>query len=212
MRDKVLNLIKSRDITIPRLLLFNYKNLNITEEELIVLIYLLNSNDDLYNPKDISDDLKYELVSVLTIVSDLTEKGIININMETRGTKSSEVVDLEPLYSKLTTLVVNEEKEKDTTIYTSIENEFARTLTPMEYELINAWLDNGYTEELINEALKEAVYNNVTSLKYIDKILEAWSKKGIKTKEDVATEKKKFKERKQVKNDSFYYDWLNDEE
>ena len=73
-------------------------------------------------------------------------------------------------------------------------------------------LDNGYTEELINEALKEAVYNNVTSLKYIDKILEAWDKKGIKTKEDVAAEKKKFKERKQVKNDSFYYDWLNDEE
>ena len=212
MRDKVLNLIKSRDMTIPRFLLFNYKNLNITEEELVVLIYLLNSNGDLYNPKDISEDLKYELVDVLTIVSDLTEKGVININMETRGSKSTEVVDLEPLYSKLTTLVVNEEKEKDTTIFTSIENEFARALTPMEYELVNAWMDNGYSEELINEALKEAVYNNVTSLKYIDKILEAWSKKGIKTKEDVATEKKKFKERKQVKNDSFYYDWLNDEE
>lgn len=212
MRDKVFNLIKSRDMTIPRLLLFNYKNLNITEEQLVVLIYLLNSNGDLYNPKDISEDLKYELVDVLTIVSDLTEKGVININMETRGSKSTEVVDLEPLYSKLTTLVVNEEKEKDTTIFTSIENEFARALTPMEYELVNAWMDNGYSEELINEALKEAVYNNVTSLKYIDKILEAWSKKGIKTKEDVATEKKKFKERKQVKNDSFYYDWLNDEE
>lgn len=212
MRDKVLNLIKSRDITIPRLLLFNYKNLNITEEQLIVLIYLLNSNGDLYNPKDISEDLKYELVDVLTIVSDLTEKGVININMETRGSKSTEVVDLEPLYSKLTTLVVNEEKEKDTTIFTSIENEFARALTPMEYELVNAWMDNGYSEELINEALKEAVYNNVTSLKYIDKILEAWSKKGIKTKDDVVAEKKKFKERKQVKNDSFYYDWLNDEE
>lgn len=212
MRDKVLNLIKSRDMTIPRFLLFNYKNLNITEEELVVLIYLLNSNGDLYNPKDISEDLKYELVDVLTIVSDLTEKGVININMETRGSKSTEVVDLEPLYSKLTTLVVNEEKEKDTTIFTSIENEFARALTPMEYELVNAWMDNGYSEELINEALKEAVYNNVTSLKYIDKILEAWSKKGIKTKDDVVAEKKKFKERKQVKNDSFYYDWLNDEE
>ena len=212
MRDKVLDLIKSKDMSIPRLLLFNYKNLNITEEELVVLIYLLNTTSDLYNPKDISDDLKYDLVNVLTIVSGLTEKGIININMETRGTKSSEVIDLGPLYNKLTTLVVNEEKTKDTTIFTAIENEFARALTPIEYDLINAWLDNGYSEELINEALKEAIYNNVTSLKYIDKILEAWNKKGIKTKEDVALDKKKFKERKQVKSDPFYYDWLNDEE
>ena len=62
MRDKVLDLIKSKDMSIPKLLLFNYKSLNITEEELIVLIYLLNTTSDLYNPKELSDDLKLELV------------------------------------------------------------------------------------------------------------------------------------------------------
>ncbi len=41
----------------------------------------------------------------------------------------------------------------------------------MEYEIIGAWVEKGFKEQLILEALKEAVYNGVTSLRYIDKIL-----------------------------------------
>mgnify|MGYP002520477974 CR=1 FL=1 len=33
------------------------------------------------------------------------------------------------------------------------------------------------------EALKEAIYNGVTSLKYIERILYDWRKKGYKTKD-----------------------------
>ena len=213
MFDKVLNLIKSSEIRIPRLLLLNYKNMDITDEELIIIIYLLNEKTNLYNPKDISDNLCIDIGNVLNIVSTLVEKGILNLNMETIDNRRAEVIDLDPLYQKLTFLIVNEkEPTKEVTIYSKIEDQFARPLAPLELDFINIWLDSGYSEELIEEALKEAVYNNVTNLKYIDKILEEWRKKGIKNKDDVLKDKQKFRQRKQVEKEKIDYDCFSDEE
>lgn len=59
-------------------------------------------------------------------------------------------------------------------------------------------------------ALKEAVYNGAVSLRYIDRILYDWTKKGIKTEADVNLEKQKFKKKKETP-DIFNYDWLNDD-
>ena len=39
--DKVIELLKSTNIQISKTLLFNYKKLNITDQEFIVLIYLI---------------------------------------------------------------------------------------------------------------------------------------------------------------------------
>ena len=62
------------------------------------------------------------------------------------------------------------------------------------------------------EALKEAVYNGVTSLRYIEKILYDWRKKGYKSKLDVIEAKNKYRENsKKESKDVFYYDWLNDD-
>ena len=83
----------------------------------------------------------------------------------------------------------------------------------MEYEIINAWIENGTSEETIKLALREATYNGVSNLRYIDKIISEWSKKGIKTKEDVENSRKKFAQKKttKVNNEILDYDWLNEE-
>src|SRR5574344_551919 len=212
MFDKVLKIIKDRDVSIPRLLLLNYKDFNISDQEMIVLIYLINANSNIYNPKDISSDLKIELVDVLTIINSLSEKGILKVDIETKGNKKAEVINLDSLYEKLSFLIINEEEKKDTSIYTMFEKEFGRSLSPVEYELINNWKDASYSDELISLALKEAIYNGVTSLKYIDRILEEWHKKGINNKDDVIRDRKEFKEHKKPKKEIYNYDWLNDEE
>ena len=77
----------------------------------------------------------------------------------------------------------------------------------MEYEIIGAYIDEGFREDLILAALKEAVYNGVTNLRYIDKILYEWQKKGIKEPDDLKIKNKK--EKKQAK-EVFDYDWLNE--
>ena len=71
------------------------------------------------------------------------------------------------------------------------------------------------SDDTIILALKEAVYNGVTNLRYIDRILSEWTKKGIKTKEDLEKEKIEFSKRKiqnnSVNNENIDYDWLNEE-
>ena len=86
-------------------------------------------------------------------------------------------------------------------------------MSPSEYELICSWISNGTLEETIRLALKEAVYNGVFKLKYIDSILTEWERKGIKTKEDVLEDRKKFQNKnKNKKVEIFDYDWLNDDD
>lgn len=214
MFDKMFNVLKEKDVVFPRLLLMNYKDLNITDQELIILIYIINMNNNVYDPKIISQDLKIELVELLTIISDLNERGFLKTELVQKGSKKIEVINTDELYKKLTFLVVNEKEKKDESIFSVFESQFARPLSPMEYEFINAWKDNGFSDELIILALKEAVYNGVTNLKYIDKVLDEWHKKNIKNKEDVIKEQQRFKEKKSriTKKEVFSYDWLNDEE
>jgi len=42
MLEKVVNLMKYQTFNVPFMLLQNYRNLNITDSELILLIYLIN--------------------------------------------------------------------------------------------------------------------------------------------------------------------------
>ena len=86
----------------------------------------------------------------------------------------------------------------------------------MEYEIIKAWLENHISEELITEAVREATFNGVSNLRYIDKILYEWGKKGITTVQDVDKMRKKRgkKEEKDVDIDMELMDWswFDDEE
>ena len=81
----------------------------------------------------------------------------------------------------------------------------------MEYDIINSWIEKGISEELIIKALQEAVYNGVTNLRYIDKILFEWNKKGLKNPNDVEEHLQKRK-KSNDNNDLFDYNWLDDEE
>lgn len=211
MVDKMINILKS-NLNVPLILLSNYKKLKINEKELIILIYLMNQKSSVFNPQKISEDLNIEISEVLESIEVLSNADLITINTLKDNGLLEERIDLSNLYNKLAYLNINEEdtKEETTNIYDSFENEFARTLSPIEYELIKSWLDNDYSEELILCALKEAVYNGVKNLRYIDKILYEWNNKGIKTKEDVLKDKQSFKKNNTKKEEMFDYDWLNE--
>ena len=210
--DKVIELLKSTNIQISKQLLFNYKRLNITDQELIIIIYLINENT--YNPKQIGKDLSIPFNEVLEIINTLTEKSIIKVELVKINNIRTEVINLDSLYEKLAFLIIKEEKdvEKPKSLYDTFEKELGRTLSAMEYEIINGWLTT-CSQDLILLALKEAVYNGVSNFRYIDRIINEWNKKGIKTKEDVEKNKQEFNNRKNSKKQElFNYDWLNDNE
>jgi DNA replication protein len=106
--------------------------------------------------------------------------------------------------------MIDEEDIEENNIYSKFEEEFGRTLSPIEYELINGWQETGYNKEVILEALKEAVLNGVTNLKYIDRILIEWDKKGIKSSSQVHKDKENYSKKKDISIPDF--DWVNDED
>lgn len=213
MADNIKELLKTRDIVIPRILLYKYKKIGLTEQELIFIIYLLDSKTEIFNPKQISDELELTLKEVMKHMESLTSKGILKLEVKKIGNMRNEYINLDGLYGKLTFQMINKEEKQETTIYDICESEFGRPITPMEYQIIGAWLDNGTSEETIILAIKEAVYNGTTNLRYIDSIISNWNKQGIKTKEDVEKSRmnfKKNKEHKKINNEILQYDWLND--
>lgn len=212
--EQLIKLLKENNIQISKTLFFNYKKLNITDSELILLIYLLNNTNNIYNPKGISEDLSMKLNEVLDGINNLSEKGVISIDIIKKDGVCSEILNLDLLYEKLAFIIMDNKKDENiSNIFDIFESELGRTLSPMEYEIINGWKENGITEEIIVLALKEAIYNGVNNFRYIDKIIYEWNKKGIKTKEDVENNKKNFKNKKLKENkEIFDYDWLNDED
>ncbi|MDD3187352.1 MAG: DnaD domain protein [Bacilli bacterium] len=211
MLDKVIDLIKGSDVSMPRLLLNNYVKLNIKDRELIILLYLINEESSMYNPSKISADLNIPIKEVLMCINRLSEIGFVEIQIKKVAKIVEEHISLDNLYQKLAFLIVNEDKEP-TNIYDAFEKEFGRTLSPIEFEIIS-YLESNFSEELILLALKEAIFNNAPSLKYVDRILQDWKKKNIKNASDVEKEKVKFKEAKdaQIKpKELFDYDWLNE--
>ena len=206
MLGKVIDILKENSFYIPSILFKNYRNLNITDSELIILIYLINS-DKTFNPKKISKDLNFKLNETMSLITSLTDKGIIKINVINKKVRE-EVFNLDELYNKLAFLIINGNETKSSNIFDVFEKEFGRTLSPMDYEIISDW-QKDFDDNLILLALKEAVFNNVNNLRYIDKIIRDWSKKGIKTEQDVINDRKKFESKKSNKK-LFDYDWLNE--
>ena len=207
--DKVVNLLKAKDAVIPRILLNNYKKLKLSEVELVILIFLINSRE--YNPKSIADFMDIKLPLLLEMISLLEEKGIIKIELQSINGINTEICNMDGLYEKLSLMIMKKEDKKiDKTIYDIFESELGRTLSSIEYELIGEWLNNN-SEEILRLALKEAVYNGVSNFRYIDRIIHEWNKKGIKTRADVIKNNEEFRKKKdEEKQELFDYDWLNE--
>ncbi len=225
-RAKFMEIIQEGNLVIPMFFLKNYKKFSLELEEFMFLMYLYHlGNKSPFNPSKYQEDLGMDLSTVMKLVEVLTDKKMIRVEV-LKGDKGlrEEVVVLDDFYQKVSFLLVEEENEKkeknDSNIFEVIEKEFGRTLSSMEYEIIKAWLDNDISEELIKEALKEAVLNGVTNFRYMDKILYEWGKNHIKTSKDVEEmrnkrNKKMEKDKEKDSNidlDLVDWNWFDDEE
>ena len=216
------DIIKQGHLVIPLYFLKNYKKLKLTLEEFIFLMYLYQLGDKcLFNPSKYQEELGLELPKVMEYIDALTGKGFIQVEVvKNEKELMEEVVLLDGFYRKLSLSMVeesNENSNSQSNIFEIVEKEFGRTLSPMEYEIIRAWLDNDMSEELIKEAIKEATFNGVSNLRYIDKILYEWGKLGIKTAKDVDDNRHKRAQRREEEADSNIdldivdWDWFDDD-
>jgi DNA replication protein len=187
--------------------------LNLSLHEFLLLMYFENSDDSTFDLDKISNKLKIDKNSILEAYDKLLSNNIITLIQEKDELgRRTERVSLDNFYKSQAEIKKEEKKEKlKEDIFSTFEKEFKRPLSSMAVEIIKAWLDKMYSEELILEALKEAVYNGATNIRYVDTILYEWNKNNLKTKEDVEKHlQNRYKEKKLEDTALYDYNWLED--
>ena len=188
---------------------------NLSLNEFIILMYFDNEYELTFDVKKVSKATCLNEKDVLNAFGSLLDKKLITLNsVKNESGKIIDKVCLDNLYSNIKTDTSKEAKEKeDDELLAEFQKNYGHSLSGMDYEIIKAWMSHGFSKDLILGALEEANYNGVASLRYIDKILFEWQKKGFKTMNDV-------KKNMQNHNDSdeslfqtkvMEYDWLNEE-
>lgn len=199
MDDEIVEqILKAKNTVIPNLIIENYHKLGMNDSEFIFLIQLfsiLNFGNETLDFEMIAKRMGKPISEIYELLQGLIEHGILSLEQSKDLTgKNIDRYSFDPLYKKLIKLLKDEhqtQKQKEgnksqTEIYQQIEKEFGRQLSSFEMELVDDWFkQDHYSSDLILLALKEAVLSNVYNLKYMDKILVTWEKKGIKTKNDV---------------------------
>ena len=75
---------------------------------------------------------------------------------------------------------------------THCEEQFGRTLSPVEYELIMNWRE-WFSDEVINYAIDKSIKNGARALSYTEAIINSWHDKGFKTLRECELENKEDK-------------------
>ena len=176
------------------LLLENYKKLKISENELAVIFmidHLVTQGNPFITADLLSLKMTLDIKEIDELIADLLSRGF----MEYSSLNGKTVTSLNPLKEKLFSnfaLSVSKEasnrKEKEevlANVYQSFEVELGRSLQPMEVATIREWIDLGYSDEIIINALKETLNQGKRSIKSVDKLLLSWAKR-----EDLETEGK----------------------
>lgn len=186
--------------------------LNLSLNEFLLLLYFDNSYDLVFDIKVVAKTLNMKEEDVLNAYGSLMAKRIISVKAEKDGFgKIRESVSLDNFYNEIKSDYKTKEKEETKTdIYEIFEKEFGRTLSNTDFEIINAWIESGFSEELIEAALKEAVYNGALTLRYVDKVLYEWNRKEIKVPADIKKAMEKVPEAPLYEASVMNFDWLNE--
>lgn len=201
MKDKILNLMKSKTFTIPLYIYQKRSSFGLSLETFIMLMYLRSLGDKIpFNALKIAKDLEMEIDDVMASVEELSKKNLIEIKTEKHEKGYLEdYLLLDGFYNSLSSMFLNkEENTENIEIYSFIESAFGRPLSNKDYGTIKSWLASDISDQMIKKAVNEAVKNGKSQTAYIDRILYEWMKKGKvedKLKEEIAL---------------FDYDWLNE--
>lgn len=164
------------------LLLENYKKLNLSENEFAVILMIDHyiSNGTPFVTSDLlSLKMSMNHHDIDDCMNNLLTKGFMEYT--TVGNKT--VTSLDPLKEKLyrefqISLSKESETRKDkekeeilNNIYEKFQTLLARPLSHIEISKIDEWISYGYTDEMIINALKDALAKGKKTLRSVDKIL-----------------------------------------
>lgn len=161
------------------LLLVKGKALDLTDEDIHILMLMMTCHKLHIRPITPQSLSRYSSLDVSRIDEIMLK--LINGHYVNRLNGQ---LDFKPVQMKLIGEKV--EEKKDVNLVSFFEESFGRSLSVTEIGFINDFKRSGYDDEMIMDAVKEAVKANVKNFRYIERILENWSQYGkvIKTREE----------------------------
>src|SRR5690625_7062289 len=205
--ELILDWINTGQTVLPTLLLRYYRDLNLSNDELVLILQLksyMDKGKTLPNTEMNAKNMQMTERNVFKAIHQLIQKKVLSI--ETKKDENGVTQDaysLNMLWEKILIIMKQEKSEKtiekeekeQKNLYSIFESEFGRPLSPIEMETLVMWIeDDKYSPELIQLALREAVLSQVYNFKYIDRILLNWEKKNIRTKEQVEKEAQNYRD------------------
>jgi len=171
-----------------------YKKLSLNEKDIAVIFmikHLLEQKNNLITADLLSIKMNMKSNEIDSILVALMNKGFL----EYKQTGKTLTTSLQPLEEKLSEMF-QIESNKDSSkkhnedalmatenIYRVFEKELGRQLSPVEFSLIEEWVNNGVSTEMCVDALHEALAKGNSSLRAVDKIILKWQ-----TRDDIEKE------------------------
>lgn len=229
-KEIIVSWMEAGMIHVPNLLLSKFKQIGLSEKELVLLLQILSfmeEGNEFPTPEQLSDRMTFSSAECASLIGKLIQSKVLSIEegVFTNGVRF-EKYSLKPLWSRLAEELTYEKKQRDMEntlqderdLYTIFEQEFGRPLSPMECENLAMWLDDdGQDPIIIKAALREAVMAGKLSFRYIDRILFNWKRNGVRTLEQARIQgnqfRKKLKQPSQTNVESTsktipFYNWL----
>ena len=196
--DFLRNAIVANDykaINFDYLLIEHYKDLNINESELAVILvvnHLLKQHNDIITAEDLSFKMNLDSKKIDEILSNLVTKNIVDLVFDKKGAKLS----LQPLKNKLfqqfkLDIYKEEERQNENiqemaqNIYAIFEKELKKTLSPLEVSRIQEWFATNNEEDISNAIKDLKSSGKKVSIRAVDKILLAKAKSNEINQEGV---------------------------
>lgn len=211
MNEVVFKTLKQKDFIVKSFVLKVATELNLSLSDTILLIYLSNQEVPMLDVENIVQTTYLKEEQVLESFQKLVSLGLIESKVEKNADgKLGEIISLDNLIQNVTQdITTGIKKKSQIDIYSLIEEEFGRPISSMEVSIIDKWCKE-FDPDMIKEALREAVYNNAKSLKYIETILYNWKDKGYKSISDIHKGFIEYSKNNESK-DLYDYNWVDED-
>lgn len=173
-------------IDFKSLLIDDYKKIGLNENQVMVILVmdqLINQGNKLITPDLLSLKMNLSVKEIDSILVGLMKDELVSYDRE--GLENDVKTSLEPLrkrlYAELEKDIANnnanlfskEKADQLSRLYDYFEQKLHRTLSPVEKDYINHWLNDGYKEEDIKDALDDAYAAGKRKLQAVDRMLRS---------------------------------------
>src|SRR5574344_197323 len=165
-------------------LIDSYKKMGLSEDELAVVLsidHLIEQGNSLVTADNLAMKMTFKTEKIDQLMVSLVKKGYLVYDTSSGKMKTS----LEPLKEKIyavfqkslqrdqANLMSEERNERLSKLIAFFEGKLNRTLSPLETQTMGEWLDSGYQDDEITNALLDSLRQNKKNLRAVDKCLRA---------------------------------------